>query len=92
MKRFGYLAVLMMMLGSSAHAGSISFMFHGHRVRVGIGRLGPGGLGRPSPRARGAQNRHRADGCGQANPDLQASSPVAARERQSLCNDFDPPG
>jgi uncharacterized protein (DUF2147 family) len=34
MKRFGHLAVLMMMLGSSAHAGTISFMFHGHRVRV----------------------------------------------------------
>ncbi len=34
MKRFGYLAVLVMLLGSSADAGSISFMFHGHRVRV----------------------------------------------------------
>jgi uncharacterized protein (DUF2147 family) len=34
MKRFGYLAVLVMLLSSSADAGSISFMFHGHRVRV----------------------------------------------------------
>jgi uncharacterized protein (DUF2147 family) len=34
MKRFGYLAVLVMLLSSSADASSISFMFHGHRVRV----------------------------------------------------------
>jgi uncharacterized protein (DUF2147 family) len=34
MKRFGYLAVLTLLLSSSADAGSISFMFHGHRVRV----------------------------------------------------------
>jgi uncharacterized protein (DUF2147 family) len=34
MKRFGYLAVLMLLLSSSADARSISFMFHGHRVRV----------------------------------------------------------
>jgi uncharacterized protein (DUF2147 family) len=34
MKRFGYLALLVMLLSSSADAGSISFMFHGHRVRV----------------------------------------------------------
>jgi uncharacterized protein (DUF2147 family) len=33
MKRFGYLAVLMM-LSSSAHAGSFSFMLHGHRILV----------------------------------------------------------
>ncbi len=33
MKRFGYLAVLMM-LSSSAHAGAFSFVVHGHRVRV----------------------------------------------------------
>jgi uncharacterized protein (DUF2147 family) len=34
MKRSGYLAVLALLLSSSADAGSISFMFHGHRVRV----------------------------------------------------------
>jgi uncharacterized protein (DUF2147 family) len=34
MKRSGYLAVLMMMLGSSAHAGSFSFVYHGHRVHL----------------------------------------------------------
>jgi uncharacterized protein (DUF2147 family) len=34
MKRFGYLAVLMLLLSSSAHAGTYSFMYHGHRVRV----------------------------------------------------------
>jgi uncharacterized protein (DUF2147 family) len=34
MKRFGYLAVLMLLLSSSAHAGSYSFMVHGHRIRV----------------------------------------------------------
>jgi uncharacterized protein (DUF2147 family) len=34
MKRFGYLAVLVMLMSSPADAGSISFMFHGHRVRV----------------------------------------------------------
>ncbi len=33
MKRLGYLAVLMM-LSSSAHAGTFSFVVHGHRVRV----------------------------------------------------------
>jgi uncharacterized protein (DUF2147 family) len=34
MKRSGYLAVLMMLLSSSAHAGSFSFMLHGHRILV----------------------------------------------------------
>jgi len=34
MKRFGYLAVLMLLLSSSAHAGTYSFTYHGHRVRV----------------------------------------------------------
>jgi uncharacterized protein (DUF2147 family) len=34
MKRFGYLAVLMMLLSSSAHAESFSFMLHGHRILV----------------------------------------------------------
>jgi uncharacterized protein (DUF2147 family) len=34
MKRLGYLAVLLLLLGSSAHAGSYSFTVHGHRVRV----------------------------------------------------------
>jgi uncharacterized protein (DUF2147 family) len=34
MKRFGYLAVLMLLLSSSAYAGTYSFTYHGHRVRV----------------------------------------------------------
>jgi uncharacterized protein (DUF2147 family) len=33
MRRFGYLAILVM-LGSSAHAASFSFVYHGHRVHV----------------------------------------------------------
>jgi uncharacterized protein (DUF2147 family) len=34
MKRSGYLAVLMLLLSSSAHAGTYSFTYHGHRIRV----------------------------------------------------------
>jgi uncharacterized protein (DUF2147 family) len=80
MRRFGYLAVLMMSLGSSAYAGTYSFTYHGHRIRVERPRhcFSTSCLSVSVPGLRGTQHEDGVDDVAAASDASTAKSPAAA--------------
>ena len=80
MKRFGLLAILMMLLSSSAYAGTYSFMYHGHRIRVERPRhcFSTSCLSVSVPGLRGTQHEDGVDEVVAASDAPTAKSPAAA--------------
>jgi uncharacterized protein (DUF2147 family) len=80
MRRFGALAVLMMLLSSSAYAGTYSFTYHGHRIRVERPRhcFSTSCLSVSVPGRRGTQRDDGVDEAAAASDAPTAKSPAAA--------------
>jgi uncharacterized protein (DUF2147 family) len=80
MKRFGSLALLMMLLSSSAYAGTYSFTYHGHRIRVERPRhcFSTSCLSVSVPGLRGTQHEDGVDEAAAASDAPTAKSPAAA--------------
>ncbi len=80
MKRFGSLALLMMLLSSSAYAGTYSFTYHGHRIRVERPRhcFSTSCLSVSVPGLRGTQHEDGVDDVAAASDAPTAKSPAAA--------------
>src|SRR5882724_1585235 len=80
MKRLGSLALLMMLLSSSAYAGTYSFTYHGHRIRVERPRhcFSTSCLSVSVPGLRGTQREDGVDEAAAASDAPTAKSPAAA--------------
>ena len=80
MKRLGSLALLMMSLSSSAYAGTYSFTYHGHRIRVERPRhcFSTSCLSVSVPGLRGTQHEDGVDDVAAASDAPTAKSPAAA--------------
>jgi uncharacterized protein (DUF2147 family) len=80
MKRLGSLALLMMLLSSSAYAGTYSFTYHGHRIRVERPRhcFSTSCLSVSVPGLRGTQHEDGVDEAAAASDAPTAKSPAAA--------------
>src|SRR5882724_914777 len=80
MKRLGSLALLMMLLSSSAYAGTYSFTYHGHRIRVERPRhcFSTSCLSVSVPGLRGTQREDGVDEAAAAPDAPTAKSPAAA--------------
>ena len=80
MKRLGSLALLMMSLSSSAYAGTYSFTYHGHRIRVERPRhcFSTSCLSVSVPGLRGTQREDGVDEAAAASDAPTAKSPAAA--------------